>query len=519
LDVAAESTKGSLILLLGNVGSTAISAVAVILVTRLLGPDSYGIYTLIFVVPQILYLFTGLGVATAVTRFVAYHLSRGEVDKAVQVTESSLAFVFGLGLLLTLASLLVGPYIASVILARSSLGPYIPLASILILFWTLTDCSTAALVGWGKTKRVSVLYFLQAVTKLTVAPALILLGYGIYGAVIGQVVSYGVEAGAGVLMLFIMMPRAGGNRFTGLIHHMTEMLGYGIPVYLGSLVVGLASRYITVVLALVATDVVIGYYQAAFNIVASMTLVSASVGVMLIRSFASLDGLGGDIRQAFDYATRYLSYVLTPILLFFISAASPLFGVIYGKFYVGGAPLLEIMAVAFLTVSFGQTVLQSYFNGTGKTRFTLATGLASATTLVGGLLTLGLWLNLGADGVIYALLISHIVETSLGLVLAKRYLKVYVSFRPLLGIVAAGLLSVVAVHVIPAESLPGILQLFLDLGVFLVVYLTAVPLFRGMRIDDLNRLASTLNNAGPLGILIRPLLDYEKLVVRVFRLA
>ncbi len=46
IDVAKQSARGSLILFAGNFLDTAINAVAIILVARLLGPDGYGTYTL-----------------------------------------------------------------------------------------------------------------------------------------------------------------------------------------------------------------------------------------------------------------------------------------------------------------------------------------------------------------------------------------------------------------------------------------------------------------------------------------
>jgi stage V sporulation protein B len=68
VSVAQASARGTLILFVGNLVSTSIATVAIIIFARLLGPNGYGVYTLAFVVPSILQLFVGLGIGTAVTR-------------------------------------------------------------------------------------------------------------------------------------------------------------------------------------------------------------------------------------------------------------------------------------------------------------------------------------------------------------------------------------------------------------------------------------------------------------------
>ena len=70
-DIAKESAEGSLILFFGNLVSTAVIAIAAVLIARLLGPRGYGEYTLAFLLPGITQLFVGFGANLSVTRYSA----------------------------------------------------------------------------------------------------------------------------------------------------------------------------------------------------------------------------------------------------------------------------------------------------------------------------------------------------------------------------------------------------------------------------------------------------------------
>lgn len=60
----------------GNLTATAGLTGAVVLIARLLGPEQNGSFSLALAIPSVLQLFVSLGVNTAATRFVAYHLSK-----------------------------------------------------------------------------------------------------------------------------------------------------------------------------------------------------------------------------------------------------------------------------------------------------------------------------------------------------------------------------------------------------------------------------------------------------------
>jgi O-antigen/teichoic acid export membrane protein len=80
-EVADKSVRGSLLLFLGEAGSTVILAVGFILVARFLGPEYYGVYSISFAVPAIIISLIGLGLDESIVRFSAKLRSENTAPK------------------------------------------------------------------------------------------------------------------------------------------------------------------------------------------------------------------------------------------------------------------------------------------------------------------------------------------------------------------------------------------------------------------------------------------------------
>jgi len=71
LKIAEDSARGGFFLISGSILATVISAVATIIIARLLGPELYGQYALALVIPQLLFLFADVGINQGLTKFSA----------------------------------------------------------------------------------------------------------------------------------------------------------------------------------------------------------------------------------------------------------------------------------------------------------------------------------------------------------------------------------------------------------------------------------------------------------------
>jgi O-antigen/teichoic acid export membrane protein len=515
--VAQESARGTLILFAGNLLYTAITTVTAVFVARLLGPDGYGVYALAFVIPSILSLFVGLGVNISVTRYIAFYVANGNIERAKSFTRSGTSFLLLFGLLLSAVNFFGASFLVSVLFHRPQLVPYVQLASLFVFGSTVAQSATSVLIGWSSMVELSAFTVLQAALKLVLTVGLILAGFGVLGAVVGHVLSYLVEGSLVTLFLYLAHMRPWTRDSNKFFDDTKLMLSYGFPPYAGNIVSGLASQYVTIILAAIATNSVIGYYQAALNVTVAIGVISGTVTNVLYRSFAALHGLEGDISSAFSYAVRYVSLILTPIVFFLVAGAAPLFDLLYGPSYSPGIILLRLVGLSFLPITVGLTVLTPFLNGIGKSRLTMFITLTSAIGLAVAGYFFAVSLGLSAEGIMIALSVQNLALTFPGLYLTRRYLGIRMSMRPLLGIVVASLIAAIPVILLPLGGLPSLVAVTVDCVMYLLVYLTCVPLVWGIDYDDIVRLSIAGEALGPARSILSLALGYERRILTLIK--
>ena len=157
IEVAEDSARGGFFLIFGTAFATVILAIASILIGRVLGPELYGQYTLAFVVPQLLFLFTDLGISQGIVKFTASLRVKGEIDRATRIIQSGLLIRAFAGLVLFAISYSLADWFALFFLQRPDLAFYVRVASIGIIFQVIfsTATSTRGLISTSGSSRPS----------------------------------------------------------------------------------------------------------------------------------------------------------------------------------------------------------------------------------------------------------------------------------------------------------------------------------------------------------------------------
>ena len=510
VQIAQRSVRGSLILFVGNFLQALIAAISVIIVARLLGPGNYGVYTLSLVIPVLVQIFLGLGVDVAATRYTAYYLSIGKPEDAKRFSRNAFLFLILFGVLLTAVNYALATLVSSQLLQRPGITQFVQVASVVTLGQAFFGAAIAALIGWNSMKLVSASEAVQAILKMGLSIGLVLAGFGVMGAVLGYAASYLLAGAFAASALYVMRLRGPRGDLRTFARDIKEMTRYGFPLFIGSSIFGLASSYLVIVLASIASNAIVGFYAAANNITIPISLISSAIGSALLPAFASLDGTGGDLAAGLRYAVKYVAYVVTPVVAFLIPAAVALLDLLYTRTYSSGVNYLQLLSVANLPIVLGYPVLSIFFNGVGRTRLTMYTTTSSAIVLFVFAPLLGAVLGLGVPGLIYATLLSNLTSTVVGLALAAHYMHITIDYRSASGVFAASLVATALTLPITFAPAPEIAILIAQMLVFLAVYLTAVPLLRGINRGDIVRLEAVIGGFGPLAVLVRPLLRFER---------
>jgi len=495
--------------------STAILAVSSVVIARLLGPDIYGAYTLALLFPNILVGFVGLGVSTGVTRFSAHHLSRGEEAVARRMTSNATIFLLLFGAGLTLLSFLEADFLSSAVLRRPELSTLSEVASLTVFSQGLIQSVTSALLGHNAIRSISVVSVLQASLKLVGSTLLVLLGVGALGALLGLVASYYIAGGVALFALYRIIS---GPRDLGLglfIPDNLLMLRYGFPHLAGGLISSLSLQYITLLVAVMASNVVVGYYQSAQNILAAVNLTSFAMTVTLLPAFAHLQGIKADTALAFRYAVKYTSFVVGPIIFFIIGASGAIVQFLYGQSYSSADVYLILLCISIAPTLLGHPIFPTFFSGVGRTKFSMYFFLVGALFQFTLAPLFAFWLGLGVPGLIYSSLVGNLASTSLGVLMASKFFAATIDVRSLAATVVALSISFAPLVFFQLLRLDSTLLLVVDVASFLTIYLTSAPLLGAITQDDVTRLSLATAGMGYFSRIFGIILRYESKVLRM----
>ncbi len=201
-EMAKVSAKGSFHLLWGLVISTVISSVATIFVARLLGSDLYGLYGIVMTAPTLIGVFRDWGINSAMVRYTAQYLSEGRASEVRSILVSGIIFEVILGMALSAVSFGLSGYLAVNVFHRPEIASLIQIASISILAGGLINAATAAFTGIEKMELNSVMLILQSIVKTATMIALVVLGFGTSGAVLGYTIAMIVAGVVGVALVW-----------------------------------------------------------------------------------------------------------------------------------------------------------------------------------------------------------------------------------------------------------------------------------------------------------------------------
>jgi len=305
--VARKAARGGMFLFIGNASSTVIQAVGIIIVARLLGPSSYGLYTLAIVIPMLLISLSDGGINFALVRLPARLTAAGDRPGASRLIKLG----FLLKLAVSAAAFLVcyagSTQIATILLNRPELAPFLQLASLMIIFQAIYDATNNSFIGQDLMQYSASTQITMAVLKGTLGPALVLIGLGIRGALSGYVLALAAAGLTGAAILFTRHARSSGQAGDSVSMELRELLGYSLPLYLASILSVFLTQYQSIVLAHFASNLEIGNFGATWNFTTFMMILVYPITTAMFPMFSKMDPKSqkSDLARGFVLAAKY----------------------------------------------------------------------------------------------------------------------------------------------------------------------------------------------------------------------
>jgi O-antigen/teichoic acid export membrane protein len=442
------------------------------ILTKTLPIEEYGMWALISVTIGLIPAVVTLGLTEAMVRFMAAAKTREEIQEGFY----SIAFI----VLFTsaIASLLL--FLFSKPIAATLFDNNLNIARILSLI-VFTECLNGLFINFFRTfqmiKRYSIFSFIRTWLNVALVAFFVLSGYGIFGAVIGLLISSLVLF---LIQAFLIVSEI-GIKIPKFIHT-REYLAFGVPIIpsvLSHWVVNSSDRYI---IGIFLGTAFVGYYSPTYILGSIITMFMAPLVFMLPVALAKYYD-----ENNLEAVKTVLSYSLKYFLLIAIPSA---FGLsLLSKALLTILTTPEIASQGYMITPF-VAVSSLLFGAWGVIAQIL--GLKKKTKITGAIWVMAAILNLGLNLIfvpymgILGAAITTLIAFTLAFVLTTyysfKYLSFDIEFRFILKSIAA---SIIMSSVIVIWNPAGILNVLIVIGVCAVVYATVLLLLGGIKREEI----------------------------------
>jgi len=491
------------------------SAASVFVITRILGPEKYGLYSISTVIPSLLLTFIDLGIGDGVIKYAASLRVKKEEARIASLVVHGLAFKIVLGLIATLACFSFSEFFAEEILKRPEISPYVQIASTAILLQAIYTSANSVFVGIDKTEYYALLTDAQAITRALSSALLVILGLEIAGVLFGSIVGSLVASVMGIIILYKICRSLTGNlgpsneHFSG---NLKLLVKYGFPLYLSALLSGVVLQYQNIMLAIFTSNDDLGNFKAAMNFVVLANTLAISITTALFPAFAKLESKEMDIQEFLAKTVKYTSMAILPVATLFILYAKEIVQLVYGEGYESAEVFLCMYAMQFYLVGSGQLVLRSLFNGFGETKVNLKVTLVYSAIMFP--LTPILTGYLGVKGMIITILLASTISAAYALRAGKSKFKIKLDARAVTRVYLVSLVSsvpILAFQRIPLTSSP--VRLLLGIAMYLSVYLLLMPMTKTITRPEMEQIRTIVEKTKPLKYIAQPFFRFVEIVL------
>jgi O-antigen/teichoic acid export membrane protein len=518
------SARGGFKLFIGVSVSSIVTAVSLILVLRLLGdPDEYGIITTALIFPAILSLFKDWGTNSAMVKYLAQYRSENKTHSVKNVMVTGLLFELVTGVLLTLLCFLLADFLATSVFQLPEAKVLIEVASLTILADSFLKVSQSTFIGLERMEFHSLTLILNSSIRCFLAPLLVVLGYGIMGAIQGQIVAQLTAGIIGIIIFyftFFRNPEKTTWSELNITGTLKTLLRYGLPLSVSVVIAGFLPQFYNTLLTQSFTianstnyTTALGNFQAAVNFTVIITFFTVPIVTVLFPAFSKLkaEEEKKTLRLVFQSSVKYGALLTLPVTLMIMVLSEPLVFAVVGTEYTDAPFFLTLYSIIYLYAALGNLSLGNFLNGQGKTQITMR--MALLTLCMGLLLGWILITQFGVVGLIVTHSIASLPSLFAGLWWIRKHFGATVDFASSAKILLASGIAALVTYLLLSQLNYGYWIELVTGGIcFLAVYLVTAPLIRAVDKKDVRNLREMLSSLGPLSYIFNiPLEIIEKL--------
>jgi len=508
---AQTTVKSGTILTMGQILSTLISFLTMLFVIKLLGEEQYGLYGLVLVPVSLAMFFCGLGIPPALTKYVAWFRARNRIYELRKVLVSGFIIVCLAGTLLTIVMYILADPIA-MFYEKPEAGSLIKIVAIVLFAGAIYRVAWSTFLGLEKTKYNAAMLITNAIIKGGLALILVLLGYGVFGAILGYLAGYFASATLGIVFVPRELPKYKDENVSPLNGENLAwkdtfglLFGFGLPLAIVNIVGGFGKQFYNFLAGKYCSKWDFGNYNAAVTLLTPLPVLTMPIMAVMFPAYSKIDGIKERklLDSAFKLTVKYTALLIIPIAALIMGLSEPLKLVIFGGRFPDAPRYLMLLAIVYLFTPFGYLSFGPLFKGQGHTKILLMGGLLGL--MVGIPVSLVFIPLLGIVGLIFTNIIVVIVAVAFNSIIAKIKLGTTVEFASSVKILLAGVFTIIVAYCLQLwiVSYP-IVELLVAGLVGFGVYVLFILVSGALTMEDVHNLKVIFRGIRPLRRVLKP---------------
>lgn len=503
-----KTAKNGILYVVGQIVGSFSILILLSLLARLLKPSNFGLYAIVIAFYTLLGIIGNFGIGTALRKKLAETENK---TKRSELISNSYFMAMAIALVIAIAGVVLSGSIAAYIYHEPSLATALQLASVLVIFWVFFNLTIAVLVGLEKVKEATIIDLFYSVVQPIAAVGLVVLGYGIFGAVTGIAIS--IVLGS-VLGLFFLSKEIDNRIIKPTKKMIKELMEFSIPIATSNIALLGPPNFAILLLGVYATSAIVGNYNAAYELGNFVGIIFSSSTFVLLPVFASMfakNDTKSKISSMYNGSIYYTLLFLLPVLAYVVGVAQPLMYLFFSKVY-------SMTPFYFSFIALGSTIgiIGAYAGtlivGYGDTkRFMIYQVLIVIVELVLLFLLTPIFKGIG---VLLALfLVGPIILDIIYIRALHRQFAFKQEFGKIVPLLIAAIITFAILYGVTFLLNQSKWALPVDLVLTILIYVPLAAIFKGITSKELEFLES-ISDSYKLDFIAKYIFDYAKFFIR-----
>jgi O-antigen/teichoic acid export membrane protein len=474
LKLGVKSAKVASLVGLTHIVSMIIGAFTLIVLARLMQPAQYGVYTLAYSVSLLFSAFSLSSVGSYLNKYIPLWTARKRKDEIGKDLGTSFMALIATNIVAIAIGIVLSGFIAANVFHSAAYTPLIYLALVGVIFTQLMYLSYNTLIGFRDGVGTAITYSAGNIAIAAGSIALVLMGFGAYGAIAGMVI--GTAFGSFVGLYFITRHSKMKFSVDSFGPRARRILGFSLPIAAASMIPFFINNFSILLLGFFSSAAIIGSFGIAYKIGSIATTATGFIGSVLVQMFSSaIESRKAmeKVSKLYNYSIYFGALIAVPIAVYLIVFSHAVVGSLFPAYKSSllYTPAVTVSLLIGVIGVYATALLMSMGKVMKVIKYSVITGIAQTALL----LLLVPLLN------VYGLIISvYLAGSLLTNYLYVHYMRNNLKIETMLGgvyrVIAAGAILSVALALITIIPVSETQQLLIGIVATILGY----PLFLGL---------------------------------------